>query len=515
MRVPSQSLSRDEAASRDLEPIGVVDIGSNSVRLVVYDGAVRSPTPIFNEKVLAGLGRNIVSTGRLDQEAVERTLAELKRFRAILRLLQVKNVHAIATAACREASNGPDFIRRAGQILDVPIEIVSGLEEAELAANGILMGFDDPDGVIGDLGGGSLELIDIGGRSIREQVSLPLGGLRLIDTSGARIEKAAEIVDEALGGVKWLGQGTGRTFYAVGGTWRSFAKMHMEARDYPLKVMQAYTLKAGEAIEFAERIRKSRKVQNVEGGAAVAKARRETLPYGALVLERLIKRMKPENIVFSVYGIREGLVYRLLSKAEQRKDPLIAFCLDYARMRSRSPEHGLELCTWTDQLFGPDGLKETAEERRLRHAACLLSDIGWRAHPDYRGEQSLNVVAHSGMTGIDHLGRVFLSLAIYFRHAGTRNEDGEALSMPERLRRIVPVRVYDRARIVGAAVRAAHMLSIGRPGVIDEVGLTLDKTRLLVRIPAAHAALDGERLRRRFDALAKLLERPVEIVIAR
>ena len=504
-----------EQDRRELEPIAVVDIGSNSVRLVVYDGAVRAPTPLFNEKVLAGLGRTIATTGRLDEAGVDRTIRELERFRAIARILGVKNVRAIATAASRDASNGPDFIARAERALGVHIEIISGLVEAELAAAGVRMGFERPDGIIGDFGGGSLELIDIRDTMIDSSTSLKIGGLTLMDMVGGKLDKAVDLVDEALASIPWLDNGKGRTFYAVGGTWRSVAKMNMQARDYPLRVMQGYTLATADAVAFAETIRKARKFQSLAGAEAVAKARRDVLPFGALVLERLLLKFKPDRVVFSVYGIREGLVYRLLSPADRARDPLLSFARTYAELRSRSPVHGQELCAWTDQLFGTSGISETADERRLRHAACLLSDIGWRAHPDYRGEQTLSVVAHSGMAGIDHAGRVYLSLALYFRHVGVRMEEDSPFKLPFRLRQIVPDRLYERAQIVGAAIRAAHMLSIGRAGVIDEVRLQLDASTLTVVLPAVHAALDGERFRRRFETLAKVINRKPIVEVAR
>ena len=405
-------------ARRDLEPMGVVDIGSNSVRLVVYEGAVRSPTPIFNEKVLCGLGRGIASTGRLDEDSVKRALEALARFRAIARILDVKHLRAIATAACRDAANGPDFIVRGERALGTRIQVLSGQQEAELAAKGILMGFRSPDGLAGDLGGGSIEIIDVAGDTLRQAATLPLGGLRLLDASGGRIDRATDIADEHIGSIPWLGKGRDRSFHAVGGTWRAIARLHMEETDYPLHVMHGYAIPPKEAIAFCEDIRKTKKLSSMKGIAKISRPRREVLPFGALVLERLLKQLEPGEVLFSVFGIREGLVYSLLSEAERRKDPLLSFCADYARLRSRSAEHAVELCTWTDALFVPPGPAETEEEKRLRYAACLLSDISWRAHPDYRGEQSLILIAQSALGGIDHPGRVFLALAIYFRHAG-------------------------------------------------------------------------------------------------
>lgn len=495
-----------------LEPIAVVDIGSNSVRLVVYEGLERSPTTIFNEKVLCGLGRQVASTGLLGQEAVERALAALRRFKAITNQLGVKNLRAIATAACRDAQDGPQFIAQGEKLLGVKIQVLSGEREAALAANGIMMGFANPDGIAGDLGGGSLELIDVSGETLREAVTMPLGGLRLIDLTGDRLDKAQDFADAQIAKVPWLAQGRGRDFYAVGGTWRSVARMHMEVSDYPLRVMHGYTISTREAISFCEDIRRSKKISSMKGIADVARPRREVLPFGALVLERLLKQLQPACVHFSVFGIREGLLYSLLPVAERRKDPLISFCRDYAEQRSRSPEHGEELCAWSDALFnvGP-GPKETPEERRLRHAACLLSDISWRAHPDYRGEQSLILIAHGALAAIDHPDRVFLALAIYFRHVGGGGGEESADRLSDRLKSLISKKQYKRAKIVGAAIRAAHMISIGQAGIIDEAPLSYEGNRLVLSLPRTYAALDGERLRRRFSALAELVDCQPEI----
>ncbi|MEQ1882780.1 MAG: Ppx/GppA phosphatase family protein [Burkholderiales bacterium] len=488
----------------EMEPIAVIDIGSNSVRLVVYEGAVRSLTPVFNEKILCGLGRSVATTGSLGSEAVERAIQALVRFKTILRVLRVKNVRAIATAAVRDATNGKDFIAWGEAAAGCKIEVLSGAKEAQLAAMGVMMGFVDPDGVAGDLGGGSLELIDISGATLNDAMTLPLGGLRLIDTSGNKIDKAMDVVDAALAGLPWLQQGKGRDFYAVGGTWRALAKLHMDWKQYPLRVMHGYRLPAREALDFCEALRKGKKWQDMPGIGDVTRARREVLPYGALVLERLIRRMQPGSVVFSVYGLREGLIYTQLPELERSRDPLLSFCEDYSALRSRSVEHAQELCRWTDQLFDDPELAETDDERRLRHAVCLLSDVGWRAHPDYRGEQSLNTIAHAGLGGVDHAGRIFLALSVFYRH-----ESGEfgAESLSERLKSLVSKRVLKRARITGAAIRVAHMLSIGMDGVIDETPLSHEGGKLVLRIPKSYAGLDGERLRRRYETLSGLMGR--------
>ncbi len=511
--MPKRIAEDGAAGSRDsgLEPLGVVDIGSNSVRFVVYEGAIRAATPLFNEKILCGLGRTLATTGRLEQAGAARALAAMARFRAISHVLDVKNLRAVATAAVRDAEDGAEFITRCERALGVTIEILTGAREAELAAQGIRMGFMEPDGIAGDLGGGSLELINMSLDKLNDAATLPLGGLRLIDTTSGKMDRALAITDEHLSALPWLAKGRGRPFYAVGGSWRSLAKLHMHETRYPLRIMQGYSVPAASMAVFCENIRKARRVGDIPGIAEVAKARREALPYGALVMERLIRAINPSDVVFSVFGIREGLLFSLLPEFERRKDPLLSFCEDFALLRSRSLEHAHELSRWTDALFTGNALLETADESRLRHAACLISDIGWRAHPDYRGEQSLNLIAHSGLAGIDHAGRMFLALSIYFRHA----EDDEAVGeLSQRLRGALDKRTQKRARIVGAAVRTAHMLSIGRAGVIDVCPLSYDGDALVLSLPKVYAALNGERLLRRMESLAELVGKKAEIRIA-
>ena len=495
----------------DLRPVGVVDIGSNSVRFVVYEGAVRAPTPLFNEKELCGLGRELSTTGRLGEAGTACALQALERFRTIAEILNVGSLRAVATAAVRDAVDGADFLAAAQAALGTEIEVLSGEREAALAAQGVVMGFQSPDGVAGDLGGGSLELVDIRDGAIGNAVTLPIGGLRLKEMTGGKVTKATSEISRAFKPIGWLKARDPEVFYAVGGTWRALAKMHMAANDYPIRVMQGYEIEAEAAQAFCEEVRRAKKPELLPGYEAVSRARRPILPYGAAALEAVLKTTRPKKVVFSVFGIREGLLYEMLPEDQRAKDPLISFCEDYARLRSRSVEHARELFDWTMPLFGPDGLDETDEERRLRKAACLLSDIGWRAHPDYRDEQSLNVIAHAALTGIGHPGRLFLALTVYARHAGPGEANGEALS--PKMRQIVPQRMMQLARSLAASIRSAHLLSCGMPGVVSRTRVRLEDEVLVLEMPRELQTLNGSRLRRRFDVLAGLFKRRFELSI--
>lgn len=482
--------------------VAVIDIGSNSVRLVVYEGLTRSPTPIFNEKVLAGLGRQVQSTGLLAPDAVAEALLALRRFRTLCDNLNVGRVFGIATAACRDAENGPGFIAEAERIGRIKIDVLSGKREAELAALGVVSGIYEPDGITGDLGGGSLELIELRGAKIRRGMTLPLGGLALKDVASESLKRAQKIAEKELADVPFLKSGKGRTFYAVGGAWRALAGLHMAQTGYPLHVMHGYTLRAREALEFCELVQRvdPETLSQIE---VVSTARRPLLGYAAVVLGRLIRRIRPEYVVVSALGVREGLLYSLLREREKKKDALIDAARNINLLRSRSPQHGEELMTWTDRFMDSSGIDETAEERRLRHAACLVADVGWRTHPDYRGEQSLNLIAHADFVSLDHAGRAYLALAVYFRHVGITHDD----ELSPRLRELASTRMLDRARVLGAAMRVAYMVSASMPGVLPKTPLRVERGTLVLRLPGLYAALNGERVMNRMRTLARLIGR--------
>jgi exopolyphosphatase / guanosine-5'-triphosphate,3'-diphosphate pyrophosphatase len=482
-------------------PIAVIDIGSNSIRLVAYEGLTRAPTPIFNEKILAGLGRQVQSTGLLAPEAMETALAALRRFRALCDTLEVARVWAIATAACRDADNGHAFTRQAERILKTPIRILSGTREAYLTGLGIVSGMHRPDGIVGDLGGGSLELIDVRGTRVRRGLTVPLGGLALADIAGSSLKRAEKFVDKTLGGIDMLADGEGRTLYAVGGTWRALARLHMWQTGYPFHVMHNYRMPAREALEFARLVHRvdTETLSKIE---VVSAPRRPLLAYAALVMEHLVRGIKPKDVVISVLGVREGLLYSRLKRRERAHDPLLSAAAELNQLRSRSPRHGEELIGWTDRFMASTGLDETVEERRLRHAACLLADIGWRAHPEYRGEQSMNIIANGAFVAIDHPGRAYLALSVYFRHAGLGEDE-----LSPRLRELASTRMLDRARVLGAAFRVAYIVSAAQGGVLPKAPLQVKRGKLVLSFKGRARGLAGERLLNRLRQLGRLIGR--------
>jgi exopolyphosphatase / guanosine-5'-triphosphate,3'-diphosphate pyrophosphatase len=304
-----------------------------------------------------------------------------------------------------------------------------------------------------------------------------------------------------LGRVALLKGLRGRSFYAVGGTWRALARLHIWQTGYALHVMHGYTIPAREALEFARLVRRvdPESLSQIE---VVAEQRRPLLPYAALVLEHVLRTGKPQDVVISALGVREGLLYAALDAKERRKDALLAAAQNVNRLRSRSAQHGEELVAWTDRFMDSSGIEETAEERRLRHAACLLADISWRAHPEYRGEQASDVIAHGNFIAVDHPGRTFIAMAVYFRYMGL-NED----ELPARLRELASTRMLDRARVLGASMRVAYLVSASMPGVLPNTPMQVVRGKLVLRLPGDYAALAGDRLFNRLRQLARIVGR--------
>ncbi len=488
--------------------VAVIDIGSNSVRLVVYESMTRSLVTLFNEKTLCGLGREVQSTGLLAPDAVAKALTSLRRFRALCRVMKVGRVYAIATAACRDATNGPAFIAKAERICGVRIEILSGPREAKVSALGVVSGVHNPDGIVGDLGGGSLELIDVRGNRVRSGVTLPLGSLALQDASHKSLKRAERIVKADLSDVTQLKAGRGRTFYAVGGTWRALARIHIIQSGYPLRVMHGYSIPASDALYFARRLRRLAAANILANIEVVADARRPLLTYAALVLEYIIRVGKPKSIVFSTYGVREGLLYSMLPPTERSRDGLICAAQTLNELLSRSARHAEELIGWTDRFVRVVKLRETDEDRRLRHAACLLSDIGWRVHPDHRGEETLNLITNGNFGTISHLGRAFVALSVFYRYAGLSEEN----EPPALIREMVPPSMDERARVLGAAFRVAHLISAARPGVLPATHFRTRGRKLMLVFEHRMVDLVADRVGSRFKQLARLVGRSGTIV---
>lgn len=489
-------------------PIAIIDIGSNSVRLVAYERAERALTPTYNEKAMCGLGRGVARSGMLDPEAVDLALSTLKRFRSLCQIIDVERPHVLATAAARDAANGPAFLKAAEDACGAPVELLSGAREAHLSALGVVSGLYRPDGLVGDLGGGSLELADVSGASVRAGETFGLGVLAVHDLSGGSRKEARRIVGKVLGSSPNLHALKDRTFYAVGGTWRALARLHMSAHEYPLHIVHGYRLEAAEIFEFLQRVVRA-KPETLADIHTVSKGRRSLLSYGALTLQEIIRIGAPAAVEFSAMGVREGFIFEGLKPQLRATDPLLSAAQVLNQVRSRSPAHGEELRAWTDAFVASTGIIEDDGDIRLRHAACLLADIGWRAHPDYRGEQSFNLIAHAAFVGIDHPERAYLALAVLHRYNGLVVEGASA-----RVRALAGPKLAERARLLAGMLRIAYSISIATAGVLLHTRLLQRSNQLVLELPKSLESLVGERLIRRTAQFADMLSLEPRIEVA-
>jgi len=480
--------------------IGIIDVGSNTVRLVVFDGFSRVPDVVFNEKVLCGLGRSIASTGRLHPQGMELAFAAIRRFVSLARHMNVATIDMVATAAVREAENGADFAATVERECGERLRILSGEEEARFAALGVQAGEPEAAGLVGDLGGGSLELAVLGEEG-RKAVSLAIGPLRLADIHGGSRRKARRAIDKALDGVPWLAEGV-EAFYAVGGAWRALARLHMTQSGYPLSIIHNYEIPLDDIMTLARRVFRGGKGRLILNG--VAEKRLATLPLASLVLYRLLKRIVPRRFVISAMGLREGMVHDRLGDEIRRHDPLLMVCRDMAAREGRFAQHGDELMAWMDPLFGGEAPQDT----RLRRAACLLSDIGWRGHPNYRAELALFQVLHGHFFGIDHWERAQIGLALFACYGGDIAENCTRTA-----HRLLSEAQTARAEKIGLALRLGQRLSGGAGGVLADCRLSNDGGLITLSVARAQEHLLGEVVERRLQALAGAMAKTGRIKI--
>jgi exopolyphosphatase/guanosine-5'-triphosphate,3'-diphosphate pyrophosphatase len=485
------------------ERVAVVDIGSNSVRLVVYESLSRSAPTVHNEKAICSIGRDMVSTGMLHKEGCELAFESLRRFRVLADKLGVVVREAVATAAARDAANGPDFVRRAEAAWGAPVRVLSGKEEAHFAAQGVLAAIPDADGLAADLGGGSLDIAMVKSGRTSEACTLPFGPLRLIDLAKGDTDKARRLVDDELAKLPQLKTLDNRTLYAVGGIWRSLARVDMLREHYPLHVLQHYAIPYDRALELCNVLAKQSR-KSLELMSAVSKRRMEPLPYGAVVLHRLLMTAAFKEVVICANGLREGLLYDKLSEEERAKDPLIDFAAAENARLSRSPAHALELFNWSSPLFGD----ENAELRRLRQAASLLSDIGWRRHPDYRARGTYEEVLYKPFGGADHRAREFIATSVYHRYSGDADIRDD-LDVPGLLSK----QDSERALRIGMAARVAFDLSASASGELPNYRLRLTPTKVILEVPKRRSAIADDTVSRRLASLASVMDRKAEILV--
>ena len=482
----------------------VVDLGSNSVRLVVFEGRGRNPVAVFNEKAVLRLGRGLEASGRLNDEGVAQALQVMHRYAAIARAMGAAPFEVLATAAVRDARNGPEFV---GLLQDrmpgVPIRILTGEQEAEFAAAGVLCGIPAADGILADIGGGSMEMVRLAAGVRRQAQTLKLGVIRLSERAKNDPARARMITEADIATVPWLGEGEGRDLYVVGGAWRALARMQIARTGYPLNIVHHYTIDAEAARELVGLVAGATR-RTLERMPGVPRRRVDDLPYAAIVLRRLLRETRARRVVFSANGLREGWYMSLLEAGVRAQDPLLAAGHDYAARFSRDLELPPALIAWTAPLFPA----ELPHERRLREAACWMSDIGNRDHPEYRAEQAFFRIFRQPGIGLDHHARAFLGVTLALRYEAEPEAGFLATASA-----MLPPEDRARAEALGMALRLAYTLSAGTPDLLAGTRLEAGRT-LTLRLTEGSGVFEGEGVTRRLERLALAMRLPAGTALA-
>lgn len=485
--------------------VAIIDIGSNSIRLVVYDGPARSPASMFNEKVMAGLGRGLVANnGQLSAQSMDLALATLGRYRQLADAMQVESIQAVATAAVRQARNGAEFIDRIRRETGIAVTIIDGQTEALNAAYGLLAGIPDADGVIGDLGGGSLELARVKNGVVHGRASIPLGSLRLAVLHREGRDVLRRAVRKAVADVQLGPDDQGRHFYAVGGSWRALAQLHMHLVRWPLPIVHQHRISRQELDRLMRSLAhmSEKSLRNIP---EISSARVPQLPATVALMRAIVQHFDSKSVIFSAYGLREGVLLSGLPDSCRTSDPLLAAARDMAWREGRfanghqdfpADAIGDALLTFSDGLFP----EEAPALRRLRHAACLLADTSWRAHPTMRAENAVDQALHGTWAGIEAHERALLANALWVVNGG-----GDQGRYGNLLRGLARPNLLQLTTRWGLALRLGQRLSAGVPGPLARAGLGFseDGSALWLSLPPDQALLYGKPVQRRHQALAQ------------
>ncbi|MEY1556232.1 Ppx/GppA family phosphatase [Yoonia sp. R2331] len=495
----------DDPASQKLSRVGVIDVGSNSVRLVVFDGAARSPAYFYNEKIMASLGAGLSETGRLNPEGRVRALNAIRRFAALADGMGITPLTAVATAAVREASDGLEFRAEVERETGIKLWIIDGEEEARLSAQGVLLGWPGSYGLVCDIGGSSMELADLAEGRVGRRVTSPLGPLKLRDIKGGKKAIKAHIRTVISDLHDRMGNETGKRLFLVGGSWRAIARVDMERRQYPLTVLHEYRMTArriGNTVSFIA----DSDLADLRSRCSISEQRMSLVPLASLVLKELVRTFRPKDVTVSSYGIREGMLYEQMPQALRERDPLIEACRFAENKDARNPGFGRKLYHFVMPLFPRAGW----QRKRIIRAACLLHDVSWRGHPDYRHEVAFDNVTRANLGGLKHAERVMLGLALMTRYTnksiGTHLDPYFSLLTEDQRR---------EADILGRAMRFGAMLWMAGDTPPGEIRWKPKSRQLKLMLDPDAKPLFGEVAQSRLNGLAGALDAEVKVSFRR
>jgi exopolyphosphatase/guanosine-5'-triphosphate,3'-diphosphate pyrophosphatase len=481
----------------------IIDLGSNSIRMLIYDNLLNSQIPIFNEKAICELGKNLDKTGKLDPKGSEFALSVLQRFKRILINLKVKKFKIIGTAAVREATDSKLFISKVQKILKKKVEVLTGIEEAENSALGVIIGFQKVNGVVADLGGGSLELARVEKNIIYEKVSLPLGVLRLFNQPKRNKDKINSIISFYLNKIEWLRKIKTKNLYLCGGTWRTLLNAHIFKTNYPLSILHQYKLSADEALKFSNKLSSVKSIKS-EKLVSVTKSRTNYIPIGSYILSSLIKICGPSNVLCSVSGVREGSLINKAYLNILQKDSLNRSVHFIALKKGDFGENYIKLYNFLKKI-----LTNSDEDFpiRLLLPACSLSNFDWGLGTYQRAELVFQEVINSPILKLSHNDRIKLGLVSFWRHCSTKYyPDVEFL-------KLLSNSEIAACRRIGAALRFASSISVISSIFYEKIKIyVVSNKTLILKVPKKHSEVISNQVQKRLKSLAEEMNLKQEIV---
>ncbi|MGE0594783.1 MAG: Ppx/GppA family phosphatase [Hyphomonadaceae bacterium] len=493
----------------DGQEAAVIDVGSNSVRLVIYRIDGRAMTPVFNEKVMAGLGRDLPGSGRLAPEGADSAVRALKRYAAIVESRGVGAVFPVATAAVRDAKDGPDFVRRVDKEAGLKLRVLTGEEEARLSALGVSASAPNADGVVGDLGGASLELIALTPGEPARGETFALGPLTLARAEGFDYDRVVAEVREKLARASVLTE-RGGDFYAVGGAWRALGRLDIAHHHHVLAILDHHEIPRRRARAIIDVVRQQsrRSLERLE--EAVAK-RAEALPYAAVVLEQVLEIGGFQRVIISAYGLREGVLLDRMSAEALKADPLIASAEAFANLRARPAPFGAALADWIAPVFeAREPAFDAKRDPILRAAAARLANPETPVQPGQRGDVIFETTLRAPLAALSHHERAFLAASVHHRYtkAPPSLQDDRDVRDSERVlspvyEKLMTDEMRATALALGAALRLGSDLSGRCADILRQFSLRVQSGELVLRAKAAHLA--PENAGKRLDALAGAL----------
>lgn len=461
-----------------IQPRSVIDIGSNSIRLVVFDVSAGYPHPVYNERVFCAMGAGVGKHGALPDDTIDDALTAIVRFARIVQEADAGPLYVFATSAVRDATNGSALTSAVLSQTGAEVDVISGKDEARLSANAVRYGLNLQEGLVADLGGGSLELALVKKGDITEAASLPLGIVRLTARMDGDTARMREEIDRNIDGTRWLKQARGLTLVPLGGAFRAFARLNIAESRHPLSIIHGYTV-APTVIRDRIDLLAGMSSRSLSTLAGVPSRRRASLPLTSMILENLMERTTPSAATFAAVGVREGYVFSQMSAKEIASDPLTSGAREIARRDSRYGDTTDAFMKWIAPLMPP---KKSARTR-LQQAVCALADMAWREHPDYRSAYAFDRSIQFPFLGVSHTERAFIALALYLRYGG-RPDD----RMVTPYRPLFSKRAIRRAEVLGLALRLAYRISSGNPSLLTQSNLSTEDGKLSLLLPPNGAA---------------------------